>query len=187
MTVLKIDPSPAEKLTADGCMRTRLDSGLYREIQQFYQQQPAVAEELNPYLSTTEDGVHPVSMTYLTAQMCRRVHESVQPIAEAWVKRKIKPTYVYGIRTYHRGAVLKSHRDRDDTHVVSAILNVAQETRTEWPLFLEAESGQPGPWRQVYLRPGDLFLYEGNRLEHGRLNPFEGTQYANVFVHYSLQ
>jgi hypothetical protein len=35
-------------------------------------------------------------------------------------------TSVYGIRKYTRGAYLLSHLDHLKTHVVSAILNVAQ-------------------------------------------------------------
>ena len=41
-------------------------------------------------------------------------------------------TSVYGIRKYTRGAYLLSHLDHLKTHVVSAILNVAQVTTNSY-------------------------------------------------------
>ena len=43
---------------------------------------------------------------------------------EAWSKTKLEPTFVYGIRDYKKGAVLIPHRDRNETHIISAIINI---------------------------------------------------------------
>lgn len=45
---------------------------------------------------------------------------------ESWTGVRLKSTACYGVRLYFRGSVLATHVDRVDTHVVSAIINVAQ-------------------------------------------------------------
>ena len=47
---------------------------------------------------------------------------------EDWAGMKLKRTSCYGVRLYFRGSVLANHVDRVDTHVISAIINVAQVT-----------------------------------------------------------
>ena len=100
---------------------------------------------------------------------------------EEWCGVELEPTYVYGIREYHNGAVLKMHRDRIDTHIISAIINVDQETDVDWPLVIEDNY-----YRQhhVFLKPGDMVFYEGGRLLHGRPITFEGKSFANMFCHF---
>lgn len=185
-------PPPPAKLTADGQMRTLLDGALFQEIQQFYREHRPVPEDIsgNPYITTTrrctKKGIVPVLMTELPVVLKTKIHTALQPIAEAWVERKLIPTYVYGVRTYQRGAMLALHRDRDGTHIVSAILNVDQRVEVPWPLLLRSEDGEPAPWREIYLTPRELVFYEGNRLTHGRPNQLLGESYSNVFIHFKL-
>lgn len=40
---------------------------------------------------------------------------------------KLKSSAIYGIRVYRRGSTLFNHVDRRDTHIISAIINVAQK------------------------------------------------------------
>ena len=96
---------------------------------------------------------------------------------------QLEPTYVHGIRVYRGVAVLKPHRDRQETHVVSAIINVDQETNSEWPLFIEDNCYRG---HEVLLKPGEVLFYEGSRLMHGRPTPLDGASYANIFCHYRL-
>lgn len=112
------------------------------------------------------------------------VHQALQELAEAWVGRYLEPTYVYGIRRYHRGTSLACHRDRLATHVVSAILNVDQETDEPWPLEIDDHFYRR---HRLRLSPGQLLLYEGGRLLHGRPSPLRGERFDNVFVHYRLR
>jgi prolyl 4-hydroxylase len=173
-------------------MRTLLDGALFQEIQQFYRGHGAVPEDIsnNPYITTTKrcakKGIVPVLLTELPDMLKTTIHTALQPIAEAWVKRELIPTYVYGVRTYQRGAMLALHRDREGTHIVSAILNVDQRVDAPWPLLLRSEEGEPSPWREIYLTPGELAFYEGNRLTHGRPSPLLGESYSNVFIHFKL-
>jgi prolyl 4-hydroxylase len=57
------------------------------------------------------------------------------------------------------------HVDTVETHVVSAIINVDQSVRKEWPLIILDHDGQE---QRVNMRPGDMLLYESARLLHGR-------------------
>ena len=56
------------------------------------------------------------------------VFEKLRPMAEDWIGNKLRltGTSVYGIRKYTRGAFLAGHLDHMKSHVVSAILNIAQ-------------------------------------------------------------
>ena len=51
----------------------------------------------------------------------------MQPELEAWSGVKLKHSAVYGIRVYRRGSYLGQHVDIAETHVISAIVNVAQK------------------------------------------------------------
>ena len=123
------------------------------------------------------------SLVQLSDELRRNVHEALRPILERWCGRRLEPTHVYGIRVYHGGAVLESHRDRYGTHTISAILNVAQDADEDWPLIIEDNYYR---LYRVLLKPGELILYEGARLRHGRPLPFLGRSFANVFCHYKL-
>ena len=45
-----------------------------------------------------------------------KIHEIYLPIAERLSGQKLEPTYIYGLREYKNGAILKAHRDRKSTH-----------------------------------------------------------------------
>ena len=80
-----------------------------------------------------------------------------------------------------QNAVLINHVDVRETHVASAILQVAQQTDVGWPLELIEPDGSV---IEVYMQPGQMLLYEGSRVPHGRPRRSEGDAFANVFVHY---
>ena len=176
----------APKLTKDGIMRATLADALFQKIQQFYRSHTPTPEVVEGYIYHDKTGAPASKLTELPLEYRNELHQTLQPVAEAWVNRKIVPTFVYGIRTYYTGAVLKTHVDRDKTHIVSAILNVDQKGSVPWPLYIQSEQDAPHPWRQAYLAPGEILFYEGNRLQHGRPLPLEGEFFANIFIHYGL-
>jgi prolyl 4-hydroxylase len=110
-----------------------------------------------------------------------RIHELYLPIAERLSGKKLQPTYVYGLRQYGNGAVLKAHRDRIDTHQVS--FSVTYFKNEDWPIELELENGKLYP---IELKEGQSLYYEGARQKHGRTKPFKGTSYINMYVHYKV-
>ena len=102
----------------------------------------------------------------------------MMPILEDWVKRRLELTALYGIREYRRGATLKMHVDRVETHHVSAIVNVHQHVDEDWPLYIYDHDGT---LHEVYMQPGEVVLYESARLNHGRTTPLT-EQVLPVFL-----
>ena len=73
----------------------------------------------------------------LPLELRQRIHNELQSVMEKWCDAELVPTFIYGIRTYLDQAVLKPHRDRVDTHIISAILNIDQHVREDWPLVID--------------------------------------------------
>lgn len=121
------------------------------------------------------------SVVDLTPELRQQVHDALKPLMEKWCGQSLQPTFVYGVREYHNGAVLKMHRDRIDTHIISAIINVDQETSIDWPLVIEDNYYRK---HHIMIKPGEVIFYEGGRLLHGRPIKFEGKSFANMFCHF---
>jgi hypothetical protein len=110
------------------------------------------------------------------------ISNGVRSVLTWWVGKPLQHEATYGIRVYHRNAVLLNHRDVPTTHFISAVLQVEQNAEEGWPLFVETRR-DPLQYSEVYLQPGYMALYEGVRLKHGRPMRFNGTDFAMVFTH----
>ena len=84
----------------------------------------------------------------------------MQKPLEKWSRIELNPTYVYGIRDYKKGAVLVPHRDRKNTHIISAIINIAQDIDEEWPLIIEDHYYR----KCTSLFRSEIIFYESARL-----------------------
>merc|ERR1712059_10269 len=94
---------------------------------------------------------------------------------------KLEHTSTYGIRRYLNGSWLASHLDRFHTHVISAIFNVGQSVREEWPLYIMDNQGKG---HRILLKPGEMVYYESARAIHGRPSLLNGDFYDNFFIHF---
>ncbi len=169
-------------LTKTGFTKCAMPEHLHQKLLEFYSRnRDACENESIPDYIHCAEGRVPSVLVELNDQLRRLVHATLQPNVEAWVGDYVTPTHVYGIREYRRGSVLKEHRDRLVTHVASAILNIDQKVDEDWPLVIEDHHCR---LHQILLRPGEMILYEGARLLHGRPTAFNGSRYANVFVHF---
>jgi prolyl 4-hydroxylase len=119
-------------------------------------------------------------MIELSDAMRSKILEVLTPLLESLTNCALEPSAVYGIREYQRGASLAMHADRIDTHLVSAIINVAQQVNTDWPICIQDHTGKS---HEVLLKPGEMLFYQSARLEHGRPTPLDGDFYANIFTH----
>eukprot|EP00928_Gymnodinium_smaydae_P024859 TRINITY_DN1999_c0_g2_i1.p1 TRINITY_DN1999_c0_g2~~TRINITY_DN1999_c0_g2_i1.p1 ORF type:complete len:423 (+),score=44.86 TRINITY_DN1999_c0_g2_i1:88-1356(+) len=110
------------------------------------------------------------------------LYTEVQQILEWWTGLPMEHTSTYGVRTYLRGNVLINHLDKK-THIASAVLQLSQSTDVNagWPLEVLLPNGRVG---EVYLQPGEMVLYEGAWLMHGRPQAFRGDHFSNVFCHF---
>ena len=96
-------------------------------------------------------------------------------------------------RTYHEHSWLREHVDIGETHLISAIINVAQELpegvendaekkeQYTWPLNILDHNGNRH-W--ISMEPGDAVLYESAKCIHGRMQPLKAAKYANIFTHF---
>lgn len=171
--------------THSGLHLSKLDDALFEKIVAFYEQnrQASTPEHVpgNFIENASKHNPKSSSLIDLPDELRQAIHDEMQPLMAQWCGQELEPTYVYGIREYHRGAKLKMHRDRIDTHIISAIINVAQEVDEDWPLIIEDNAYRT---YHVQLKPGEMVFYEGGRLLHGRPIPFNGDRFANIFCHF---
>lgn len=169
-------------LTRTGFQKNTIPENLYKTLFNFYRENRdnQIGEHIPDFISS-DNKTQPSVLIELTDRLRAETHAALQPVVEAWVGDYLEPTFVYGIREYLDGAVLKPHRDRTDTHVASVILNIDQDVQQDWPLLIEDHFYRQ---HEVVLKPGEMILYEGARLKHGRPQPLQGDRFANVFVHF---
>ncbi|TYK64495.1 2OG-Fe(II) oxygenase [Colwellia echini] len=180
--------------TKTGFKKSQLPKPLFDKITQFYQENKhSIVDEHVPgdfiynqsnNLNKSKTHKKSSALVELSDTLREEIHNTMKPILEQWSGQKLAPTYVYGIRVYFDGAVLKMHRDRIETHIISVILNVDQDVKQDWPLEIEDNYYRK---HQVMLKPGEMIFYEGARLSHGRPTPLKGNSYANIFCHFLPQ
>lgn len=108
----------------------------------------------------------------------------LRELVEAWAGVDVEQTDMYGLRWYENGARLLTHVDRESTHAVSLIVNIAQGNMTQpWPVEVNDHADR---LHEVVMRPGDIVYYESAKCLHGRNRPLSGPNayYVNLFTHY---
>jgi prolyl 4-hydroxylase len=176
------DSVPA--FTKNGFEKTHMPFGLFDELVDAYQNQPEEnkKDEDNRFHFMANQEQKPVARLVEIPQILRqKIIREFQPICQNWSKQELEFSSLYGIREYSRGTSLKIHHDRIETHIISVIINLAQDVEEEWPLLIEDHVRRQ---HEVFLQPGEALLYEGARLRHGRPLPLEGDSFANIFVHF---
>ena len=106
--------------------------------------------------------------------------------------RKLVPTYSY-TRLYKKGNILRRHKDRPSCEISTTLCLGGDH----WPIYLDPTGGdyvideyknihKPGAPKglEVNLKPGDMLIYSGCKLEHWR-EPFQGQLCGQVFLHYN--
>eukprot|EP01036_Dinobryon_divergens_P037626 gene37626-49268_t len=110
--------------------------------------------------------------------------DRLRVMVEAWIggEVELENTDIYGIRRYENGARLLTHTDRESTHAVSMIVNIAQfGIRKPWMVEIYDHADR---LHEIEMAPGDVVYYESARCLHGRMTPLEGDYYVNLFTHY---
>jgi hypothetical protein len=114
--------------------------------------------------------------------LTQRALQELQPILESWAGMELVPEIAYGFRLYRNESRLWMHKDRTQTHVISCILHIASSEDSEpWPIVIEDYAGNTN---QVFLKAGDILLYESAKNLHGRPRRFIGSWYTSLFVHF---
>jgi prolyl 4-hydroxylase len=178
------------KVSPSGFKIVKVPNNTWRLINETYQLlKNSLVEEKWDGISNIifdKDGNSPVDI--LSMDNCNRIkeiiHYELQQIHEEFSGESIEPSFIYGIRSYKRGAMLQTHRDRIATHHISSIIIVDKKVDKDWALDIEDHEGN---WHKVYAEVGDMILYESAICEHGRKDPLEGDYFRNFFVHYKLK
>ena len=179
-----MDNAPLPIYTKEGFKKIRLPEGLHKDVAKFFdanylRSKPEVSDAIGTFISSEYTST-PARFIPLDDNIKSKIAAAMLPILEGWAQRKLELTALYGIREYRRGATLKMHVDKIETHHVSAIVNVHQNLSVAWPLHIYDHGGT---LHKVYMKPGEAILYESARLMHGRPEALDGVSYANFFIH----
>jgi len=145
------------------------------------------------YTNTHKIGIQKLSLDLYPAMHSIVVAEMRQ-VLQWWTGQRLKHTSTFGLREYKRGSMLINHVDRMDTHIASAVIQVSQKNIDEgggWPLEVILPAGcttteaEECHRTEIYMQPGQMALYEGGKIMHGRPMRLRGEAFGNVFSHFA--
>ena len=64
------------------------------------------------------------------------------------------------------------------------LFQIDQKVDEPWPLTVINHLGEK---KKIFLKPGEMLLYESAKMPHGRQFPLIGDYYDNLFVHYRFK
>lgn len=174
------------RLTQDGFTKRKTPDDVFSQILKYYQDNKDNFTLEDSSLSTNgisniDDIESPAAYLAYNYDFTMLILESLKIIHEEWCKFELIASMGYGPRKYVKGSYLRPHADKPQTHVISSIINIDQDDKHDWPLQIY---GYDNEVNEVYLKPGEMFLYEGSKLLHGRTQPYQGTHFVNLFLHY---
>lgn len=179
--VTKEQSNRVPKYTKEGFKHIRTPKHIQKYLHEIALTQDRVPEGKNNIFSRTSSG-NPPYLIPIPESKRKWIHEQLKPIMEEWSGLELEPTSAYGPREYVRGSSLRMHVDTESTHIISGILHIHRENMdTDWPLVIINRQGQR---QDVFMKPGDLVLYESASLPHSREKPLQGDYYVNMFIHY---
>jgi len=116
----------------------------------------------------------------LSTELYDECFRTLTPILEEWSGVELEKTWGYGIRSYPKNSILHLHRDRYDTHIISCIIFVDDSANEKWPLdFFDHEFNH----HKVSFDHQEMLMYE-SLCVHGRITPFSGNYYRNMYFHW---
>ena len=72
--------------------------------------------------------------TNISEDLYNKCYETITPMIEEWSGQRLEMSWAYGIRNYVRNSILHLHRDRIETHIISCIIFVDQQSEENWAL-----------------------------------------------------
>ena len=133
----------------------------------------------NKDYGTWVDRQVPNTYSHYSDTVMETLLQEVKPVMEKHTDLKLSPTYSYA-RIYKKGDILARHKDRYSCEV-STTLNLGGDS---WPIYLDSTGKEGGAGIKIDLKPGDMLIYSGCKLEHWR-EEFKGKDCGQVFLHYN--
>ena len=186
----QVDKYP--KYTKDGYSLISFPKDIKRELTNFWQsnQQNKIPEDIpkNFIWGSKNSGstiANILELQKYNKNLSEKVILTCKNLCEKWTnKNNLKFEVLYGMREYKRGAILKMHVDKKDTHIISVIIHIDKKVDKDWPLVVFDPNTKKE--KKIYLDDNiDCVLYEGARVIHGRPYEFFGDSYTNLFAHFS--
>jgi hypothetical protein len=130
-------------------------------------------------LGTYEDEQIPNTYSHYADIAMETLLLKCQPGMEKATGLKLYPAYTYA-RIYKKGDELKRHKDRFSCEI-STTMNLGGD---DWPIYVEPSGKVNKKGVKIDLKPGDMLVYYGCKLEHWR-EKFKGDECCQVFLHYN--
>lgn len=103
----------------------------------------------------------------------------IKDVVSSVIGEDVVPTYSYG-RIYYKGSELKRHVDRSSSEIAVSVCLDKDDSVEDWPLFLSLSDKRV---EKIIQNPGDIVIYDGNRLWHWR-DVYSGNEHINAFMFY---
>jgi prolyl 4-hydroxylase len=115
---------------------------------------------------------------YQSKHLRTQIWDETKPILEKWTGVELSPSSMFGVSIFTDKTVVP-HRVESLPFVISAIIHVADDLDTPWPIELY---GHDGKAHNVTLDVGEMLLYESASVITGRPYPLQGRHYAEIFI-----
>lgn len=172
-------------VTREGFLKRTIPRSLWLPLRDWYRENSETAKiesVATRYLKQSTGGERrPSDILELPTEFRARIQRELKPLIEEWCGTAVSPTWTYGARIYQRGARLLPHRDRLETHVLGASLNIDQSDKNYWPIRIQDHLYR---WRSMSIQPGQMIFFESARLLHERPVPLRSDRYIGVFSHF---
>ena len=185
MVVLpRFAPAPFRLLTTPAPLQGALEreyAGMtFKPVEASTRHDPAYQADVIAGISSVRSRTPDLRYAPMSEDLMDLAYAQLTPLIEEWVGQPLERSWGYGVRSYGPGSLLHMHRDRVDTHVVSCIVHVADQSNQPWPLdFIDHEAEH----HQVVFQPGTMLFYE-SLCPHGRASEFDGEFYRNMYFHW---
>jgi hypothetical protein len=167
-----------------GFSKSRMPDDLWSSISSYYynNRHAKVREEWDSkgvFVNWWESDVYMIGIPWNLKKFWQK---KLSTLIQIWSGVEVELTDIYGMRRYEDGARLLAHVDREATHAVSLIINVAQGgMRQPWNIEILDLANR---LHTMPMDEGDIVYYESAKCLHARMEPLRGAYYVNLFAHY---
>ena len=176
-TPFRLFATPAPLQEALACEYAAMD---FQPVREELERDPAYQADVIAGISSLRSRTPDLHYAPMSEVLKQLAYEQLTPLIEAWAGQPLEPSWGYGVRSYGPGSWLHLHRDRVETHVVSCIVHVADQSNKPWALdFIDHEAEH----HKIIFKPGTMLFYE-SLCPHGRASEFDGDFYRNMYFHW---
>lgn len=98
------------------------------------------------------------------------IWDDTQIVLQDWTGVHLSPSSLYG-RVYGNHSLIAPHVDAEPM-VISAVIRISQDLEEPWAIEMIDHNGKA---HNVTLADGEMLLYEGASVIHGRPYPMKGV------------